>query len=55
MADDRTIPAELLKLVQRNGKAIPAKQVFGWKEYEDRVVVVTTDGQKYSGAKPAAK
>lgn len=34
-------------------RAIEADEVFAWKEYSDRVVVVTTDGQKFVGAKTA--
>lgn len=32
-------------------RAVQAKEVFAWKEYSDRVVVVTTDGQKFVGEK----
>lgn len=61
------IPAALLKLVQRpvtnkDGKPVmdkgepklrqvKADEVLDWREYSDRVVVVTIDGQKYVGAK----
>jgi hypothetical protein len=60
------ISAALLKLVQRpqtkDGKVVMEKgepklrqvradEVLSWKEYADHVVVVTTDGQKYVGAK----
>lgn len=34
-------------------RPIQAKEVLDWKEYEDRVVVVTTDGQKFTGEKPS--
>ncbi|HEX8276038.1 MAG TPA: hypothetical protein VF615_25600 [Longimicrobiaceae bacterium] len=32
-------------------RSIKADEVLSWKEYSDRVVVVTTDGQKFVGAK----
>lgn len=32
-------------------RSISAGEVFAWKDYGDRVVVVTVDGQKYSAAK----
>lgn len=36
-------------------KSIGADEVFAWKDYGDHVVVVTVDGQKFSGEKKAAK
>lgn len=32
-------------------RAVTADEVFAWKDYGDRVVVVTTDGQKYAAWK----
>lgn len=32
-------------------RAIAPEEVFAWREYPDRVVVVTVDGQKYAAAK----
>jgi hypothetical protein len=34
-------------------RPVRAKEVLDWREYEDRVVVVTTDGQKFTGEKPS--
>jgi hypothetical protein len=54
---EKTIPAALLKLVTRpgaEGKAgarIREEEVLDWRESDTQVVVVTTDGQKYSAQK----
>lgn len=32
-------------------RAVRADEVFAWREFEDHVVVVTTDGQKFVGQK----
>jgi hypothetical protein len=45
---------------QESGEAVPAlraikaAEVFDWSESETEVVVITVDGQRYRGAKPAA-
>lgn len=65
----KTIPAQLLALVERprldeKGKPavkddkpvmrkIAAKEVLGWRDHGDRVVMVTDDGQKFSADVPA--
>src|SRR4051812_46842712 len=57
-----TIPAALLRLIRRpvppktaggkeTDRAVTREEVLSWKEYGDRVVVVTTDGQKLDGLK----
>lgn len=61
-----SIPPALRKLVDRpvmkdgkvvmNGsepktREIQLKEVVSWKEYADRVVIVTDDGQKFTGEK----
>lgn len=64
MAEDKPLvpmtAAQAAKRVFRpatkpDGKPIPiaAKEVLAFREYEDRVVVVTVDGQKFSGMKAA--
>jgi len=64
MAEDKPpVPmtaAQAAKLVFRppaepDGKPVPvgAKEVFAFREYDDRVVVVTVDGQKFSADKAA--
>ncbi len=52
--------AQAAKLVSRppaepDGKPIPiaAKEVHAFREYDDRVVVVTVDGQKFTANKAA--
>jgi len=51
------ISAALLKLVKRPGgkegteRQVRRDEVLSFREYPDRVVVVTTDGQKFTGLK----
>lgn len=62
----QVIPAELLKLVKRELPpskagakptfvAIAPDEVFSWREYPDRVVVVTVDGGKFAAEKKRAR
>jgi len=47
-----SIPKALRELVKgAGGKPVALKDVAAWKEYGDRVVVVTKDGQKLVGEK----
>jgi hypothetical protein len=49
---DKKIPGKLLQLVKRaDGSVVDASEVLDWREYDTEVVVVTTDGQKLTGAK----